>query len=140
MELIVQKIQQLIEQFVNSKDMSSFYDEAQFRTALSRYLSTHGVSNIEEADVEIGKDCKYRCDIMAHVGDEYIPIELKLNNASIDEYKEDEKKCEQYVDAFRAVNYAFCVFVSNIEHVGYYQEQWKICASSKGYKYLVLMF
>ena len=56
MELIVQKIKQLIEQFVNSKDMSSFDDEAQFRTALSRYLSTHGVSNIEEADVEIGKD------------------------------------------------------------------------------------
>ena len=140
MDLIVQKSQQLIERFVNSKDMSSFEDEAQFRTALSRYLSIHGVPNVEEADVEITKDCKYRSDIMAQVGEEYIPIELKLNNTSIDEYEEDEKTCEQDVDAFRDINYAFCVFVSNIEHTGYYRGRWKKCANSDGYKYLILLF
>ena len=140
MILIVQTIQQLIEQFVNTYDMSSFQDEAHFRTALSGFLSSNRVPNQEEVDVEIKGVGRYRCDIVARMGDEFIPIELKLNNTSIEEYEEDEKKSQQYVDVFPDVHYAFCVFVSNIEYVGYYQGQWRKCANGSEYQYLVLMF
>ena len=128
-----------IEDFLRRRSIGSYKDEAHFRSKLAECLESKGFDVEEEREIEMmNGDCLIP-DIIVHVYDKCILLELKYNNPSLKEYVEDEDKCKRYIKDFGDVPDAYCLFVSNIVH-DYRPEEWIECGENSKYHYLWISF
>ncbi len=129
-----------INDFLGKRSIGIYKDEAHFRSGLANCLKNKNFEVEEEREVEMRNgDCLIP-DIIVHIYDKCIPIELKYDNTSIGEYKEDEEKCERYTEDFGDVQDSYCIFVSSIEHRDYRNDEWIVCEGNSKYHYLWIPF
>ena len=128
-----------IEDFLRRRSIGSYKDEAHFRSKLAEYLESKGFDVEEEREIEMTNgDCLIP-DIIVHIYDKCILLELKYNNPSLKEYEEDEDKCKRYIKDFEDVPDAYCLFVSKIVH-DYRPKEWIECGENSKYHYLLIPF
>ena len=133
-------LNEIIQDFLNNTDFATFIDEAEMRSELAQKIREADLDVEEEKTITTKDDETYRVDIVVSFDSQAIPIELKFENTSIDEYKEDEEKCNTYLDNFSDVDKAYCIFVSNVNHQNYYEGEWHVCQGNEDYHYLWLEF
>jgi len=132
------KLNDAIQEFLDGSGIGRYKDEAHMRSNLAAKLREGGFDVEEEKEVTMADGSILRPDLIVHVGEEDIPIELKYDNTSIEEYKEDEIKCQRYVEDLGNVKTAFCIFVSNTNHEEY--GDWNECIGDKQYSQMWEVF
>ena len=128
-----------IKSFLGRKEIGMYKDEAHFRSKLAEWLKNKDFEVEEEREVEMMNGDSLIPDIIVHVYDKCILLELKYNNTSLKEYKDDEEKCKRYIKDFEDVPDAYCLFVSDSHH-DYRPDEWIECERNSKYHYLWLSF
>lgn len=134
------RLDKAIQEFLDGRGIGRYTDEAHMRSALAAKLRERGFEVEEEKEVTMADGSILRPDIIVQMGEgKVLPLELKYDNPSIDEYEEDEEKCERYMEDFEDVQDAYCIFVSSITHQDYRADEWQECEGNSTYHYIWLI-
>lgn len=120
LELFVMKTDKTIEDlkksistYLKALGKKRFGVEEDFKQHLFRCLQGDNFDVKKEVDIHPFKNKNerenLRADIIVHVNDEFVPIELKYNNTE-QACRDDVTKTEKYVRSYKDISHCMCIF------------------------------